>query len=121
MELRQLQYFVCVARKQHVTQASEELRIAQSAVSRQIHQLEADLGVQLFMQHGRNLQLTPVGKLFLSRVEAVLADLERAVHEVHEFMDPELGEIRIGFPHSLGVNMVPSIVSEFRKQHSTLR
>lgn len=64
VELRQLQYFVKVAQKEHVTQAAEELHVAQSAVSRQIHQLEEELGVNLFMQKGRNLQLTPVGQLF---------------------------------------------------------
>lgn len=48
MELRQLYYFVKVARKEHVTQAAEELHVAQSAVSRQIHQLEEELGVKLF-------------------------------------------------------------------------
>lgn len=121
MELRQLQYFIKVARKQHVTQAAEELHVAQSAVSRQIHQLEAQLGVQLFVQKGRNLQLTPVGKLFLTRVEDVLSDLERAVNEVREFMDPEAGEIRLAFPHSLGVNLVPSIVASFRKDHPNVK
>lgn len=64
MELRQLQYFLKVAQKEHVTRAAEELHVAQSAVSRQIHQLEQELGVDLFMQKGRNLQLTPVGQLF---------------------------------------------------------
>ncbi|MBO9597319.1 MAG: LysR family transcriptional regulator, partial [Cohnella sp.] len=49
MELRQLQYFVHVARMQHVTRAAEELHVAQSAVSRQIHRLEEELGVRLFM------------------------------------------------------------------------
>ncbi|TBL81311.1 LysR family transcriptional regulator [Paenibacillus thalictri] len=117
MELRQLQYFAKVAKKQHVTQASEELHIAQSAVSRQIHQLEEELGVQLFVQKGRKLQLTPVGKLFLNRVEEILASLDRAVNEVHEFMDPEAGEIRVGFPHSLGIYFLPTVVAHFRKSH----
>ncbi|MFC6230463.1 LysR family transcriptional regulator [Paenibacillus allorhizosphaerae] len=117
MELRQLQYFVKVARKQHVTQAAEELHVAQSAVSRQIHQLEEELGVQLFVQKGRNLQLTSVGKLFLSRVEGILTDLERAVNEIHEYLDPEHGEIRIGFPHSLGIYLLPTVVAHFRKSH----
>jgi LysR family transcriptional activator of glutamate synthase operon len=121
LELRQLQYFIKVARKQHVTQAAEELHVAQSAVSRQIHQLEGQLGVQLFVQKGRNLQLTPVGKLFLSRVEDVISDLERAVNEVREFMDPEAGEIRLAFPHSLGVNLVPTMVAEFRKDHPNVK
>ncbi|WP_010491404.1 LysR family transcriptional regulator [Paenibacillus elgii] len=121
MELRQLQYFVKVARKQHVTQAAEELHVAQSAVSRQIHQLEEELGVQLFVQKGRNLQLTSVGKLFLCRVEGILTDLDRAVDEVHEFLDPERGEIRIGFPHSLGINLLPTVVASFRKSYPNVK
>lgn len=121
MELRQLQYFVKVARKQHVTQAAEELHVAQSAVSRQIHQLEEELGVQLFIQKGRNLQLTSVGKLFLERVEGIIADLEKAVNEIHEFLDPEKGEIRIGFPHSLGIYLLPTVVAQFRKDHPNVK
>ena len=121
MELRQLQYFVKVARKQHVTRAAEELHVAQSAVSRQIHQLEEELGLKLFEQKGRNLQLTPVGKLFLHRVEELLTDLERAIREIKEFLDPELGEIRIGFPHTLGISLLPSVVADFRRDHPNVK
>lgn len=121
MELRQLYYFVKVAKKEHVTQAAEELHVAQSAVSRQIHQLEEELGVKLFLQKGRNLQLTPVGQLFLKRAEVILEDLEKAVVEIHEFMDPEKGEIRLGFPHSLGVSVVPQVVAAFRKLHPNVK
>lgn len=117
MELRQLFYFTKVAKKQHVTQAAEELHVAQSAVSRQIHQLEKELGVSLFVQKGRNLQLTPVGRMFLAKMEEILGDLDRAVQEVREFLDPELGEVRIGFPHSLGISLLPTVVAEFRKNH----
>ncbi|TVY04120.1 LysR family transcriptional regulator [Cohnella terricola] len=121
MELRQLEYFVQVARLQHVTKAAEELHVAQSAVSRQIHRLEEELGIRLFMQRGRNVQLTPVGQLFLRRAEAVLGDLDRAVMEIHEFLDPEVGEIRLGFPHSLGIHLVPQVVAAFRKLHPNVK
>ncbi|NDI36417.1 LysR family transcriptional regulator [Chengkuizengella sediminis] len=121
MELRQLIYFVKVANKQHVTKAAEELHVAQSAVSRQIHQLEEELGVKLFIPKGRNLQLTPVGKLFLRRMESIISQFDKAVEEVHEFMDPELGEIRLGFPHSLGVDFVPLLVSKFKKLHPNVK
>ncbi|MNO69366.1 HTH-type transcriptional regulator GltC [compost metagenome] len=121
MELRQLQYFMKVAQKEHVTHAAEELHVAQSAVSRQIHQLEQELGVDLFMQKGRNLQLTPVGHLFCKRVESLMKELDKAVAEVHEFLDPERGEIRIGFPHSLGIHLIPSVVAEFRKRYPNVR
>ncbi|MBO9604307.1 MAG: LysR family transcriptional regulator [Paenibacillaceae bacterium] len=121
MELRQLHYFVKVAKKQHVTQASEELHVAQSAVSRQIHQLEEEMGVTLFVQKGRNLQLTPAGKLFLARVETVLDELDRAVTAVHEFLDPSTGVIRIGFPHSLGINLIPTVVAKYRDSHPNVK
>ncbi|RUT27937.1 LysR family transcriptional regulator [Paenibacillus zeisoli] len=121
MELRQLLYFVKVAQKEHVTKAAEELHVAQSAVSRQIHQLEQELGVDLFIQKGRNVHLTAVGQLFCSRVEAIIKDLELAVNEVHEFLDPEQGEIRLGFPHSLGIHLIPSIVAEFRKLYPNVK
>lgn len=121
MELRQLHYFVKVAQKEHVTQAAEELHVAQSAVSRQIHQLEEELGVKLFVQKGRNVQLTPAGHLFLKRAEVILADLEKAVVEIHEFLDPERGEIRLGFPHSLGISLIPQVVAAFRKLYPNVR
>ncbi|GIP21234.1 MULTISPECIES: LysR family transcriptional regulator [Paenibacillus] len=121
MELRQLLYFVKVAQKEHVTKAAEELHVAQSAVSRQIHQLEQELGVDLFIQKGRNVHLTAVGQLFCGRVETILKDLELAVKEVHEFLDPEQGEIRLGFPHSLGIHLIPSIVADFRKLYPNVK
>jgi len=121
MELRQLQYFVTVARLEHVTHAAESLRVAQSAVSRQIHQLEEELGVELFVQKGRNLQLTPAGKLFLKRTEAVLSNLEKAVLELQEFLDPDAGEIRIGFPHSLGIHLLPSVIAQYRREHPNVK
>lgn len=121
MELRQLYYFVKVAKREHVTRAAEELHVAQSAVSRQIRLLEEELGVKLFIPRGRNLQLTPVGKQFLKRAEAIIEDLERAVAEVHEMTDPEHGEVRLGFPHSLGTSLVPKVVAQFRRTHPGVR
>jgi LysR family transcriptional activator of glutamate synthase operon len=121
VELRQLQYFVKVAHLQHVTKAAEELHVAQSAVSRQIRRLEEELGVELFVQRGRNVQLTPAGQLFMRRAEALLSDLDRAVTEIREFLDPEAGEIRLGFPHSFGIQLVPAIVAAFRKQHPNVK
>jgi LysR family transcriptional activator of glutamate synthase operon len=121
MELRQLYYFVKVANREHVTRAAEELHVAQSAVSRQIHLLEEELGVKLFIPKGRNLQLTHAGKLFLKRAEAILSDLDRAIAEIHELTDPEHGEVRLGFPHSLGTHLVPTVIADFRKNHPGVR
>jgi LysR family transcriptional activator of glutamate synthase operon len=121
MELRQLEYFIEVARGEHVTQAAEKLHVAQSAISRQISNLEAELGVQLFVREGRNVKLTPIGRIFLQRVEAAMLEIDKAIREVSEFLDPEAGEIRIGFPHSLAAYTLPTVVSAFRKEHPNVR
>jgi LysR family transcriptional activator of glutamate synthase operon len=117
MELRQIQYFIEVARREHVTRAAESLHVAQSAISKQISNLEEELKVELFIRQGRNVKLTPIGRIFLQRVESAMSEIEKAILEVSEFLDPETGEIRVGFPHSLAAYTLPTVVSAFRQEH----
>ncbi|WP_188206739.1 LysR family transcriptional regulator [Alkalibacillus aidingensis] len=117
MELRQLKYFLKVAELEHVSEAAAELHVAQSAVSRQIANLEEELGVQLFLRGGRKIRLTPVGEVFLERIKVVLTELEKAERDVQEFLNPESGTIRLGFPTSLAAKTLPKVISAFRKEH----
>lgn len=117
MELRQIKYFIEVAKREHVTEAAEALNVAQSAVSRQIFNLEAELGVELFIRKGRNIKLTTIGKEFLKHMEQAMNTIDRAVQIVNEFTDPEQGTIQIGFPSSLATYMLPKVISAFRKQY----
>ena len=71
METRQIQYFLEVAKREHVTEAADALHIAQSAISRQISNLEKELGVELFIREGRSVKLTPLGRIFYERVKQV--------------------------------------------------
>src|SRR5690625_3702495 len=109
MELRQLKYFIEVAKREHFIQTSREVHVAQSALSRQIAQLEKELGAALFEREGRNVRLTRAGKLFLVRAENALEELERGRREVRALLDPEMGEVRVGFPHSLALQLIPSL------------
>lgn len=117
MELRQIQYFIEVAKLEHVTEASYMLHVSQSAVSRQIFKLEAELGVDLFIHEGRKVKLTPIGRLFLAHMEHLMKVIHNAKQEINEYLDPEQGTVRIGFPSSLAAQMIPSIVSAFREQY----
>lgn len=121
MELRQLKYFVEVAHQEHVTRAAEKLHIAQSAISRQISNLELELGVQLFIRQGRNVKLTPIGRMFLRRVENAIFEVEKAEQEIKEYLDTDSGEIRIGFPHSLAAYTLPAVVSAFKLEHPNIQ
>ncbi|RFU62455.1 LysR family transcriptional regulator [Peribacillus glennii] len=121
MDLRQIQYFIEVAEREHVTEAALALHVAQSAVSRQIFNLEADLGVNLFIRDGRNVRLTPIGKRFLAHMQQAVKVIENARREVEEYIDPGKGTIRIGFPSSLAAYTLPSAISAFREQYPLVK
>jgi LysR family transcriptional regulator, transcription activator of glutamate synthase operon len=120
MELRQIKYFIEVAKREHVTEAANHLHVAQSAISRQISNLEAELNVKLFTREGRNVKLTSVGELFLEHAEIAMNELENGKQKIAEFLNPESGLIRIGFPNSLAAKTLPAVISAFRDEHPNL-
>lgn len=117
MELRQIQYFIEVAKREHVSEAAFALHVAQSAISRQISNLEADLGVKLFVRDGRNVKLTHIGRKFLEHMQQAMQVIENAKLEIAESLDPERGTVRIGFPSSLAASTLPTAISAFRELH----
>lgn len=116
VELRQLRYFVEVAEREHMTEAADHLHVAQSAVSLQISKLEDELGVMLFERVGRNLKLTEIGKTFLFHIKKALQAIDFAKEKVDEYLDPEHGTIKIGYPSSFVNNLLPTIISNFKKK-----
>ncbi|MFQ9524251.1 MAG: LysR family transcriptional regulator [Phascolarctobacterium faecium] len=82
MNLQQMRYFVMVARLGNVTEAAKALHIAQPPLSRQIKQLEQELGVVLFDRSGRRLHLTETGHMLLHRAEEILNLTDRTVCEL---------------------------------------
>ncbi len=117
MEIRQLRYFKEVAEREHISEAAIHLHVAQSAVSRQIANLENELGVELFERIGRNVKLTPIGKIFLEHCLSALQAIDYAKKQIDEYLDPEKGTIKIGFPTSLAGHLLPTVISAFKKEH----
>lgn len=121
MELRQIRYFIEVAEREHVSEAAEALHVAQSAISRQIANLEGELGVSLFEREGRNVKLTQIGKIFLTHAKTAMKAIDYATKQIEEHLDPERGSIKIGFPTSLASDMLPTIISEFKQRHPNIQ
>lgn len=117
MELRQLRYFIEVAKREHVTEAAENLNVAQSAVSLQIAKLEDELGVALFERIGRNIKLTSIGNIFLADIKKALKTIDEAKGKVDEYLDPKAGTIKIGYPTSLASYWLPTLISAFKEQY----
>lgn len=104
-----------------MTEAAHELHVAQSAISRQIFNLEAELGVNLFIREGRNVRLTPIGRIFLEHMEQAIHVIDDAKQIIDEYTDPEKGTIHIGFPSSLATYILPTAVSAFREQYPDVK
>jgi LysR family transcriptional activator of glutamate synthase operon len=117
MELQQLRYFREVAKREHVTRAAKKLFVSQSAVSRAVTQLEEELGVPLFYRQGRAVALSPYGRLFLEHATRALNALESGKRLLNEQTGEESGTVSLGFLHSLGIEMVPRLIKEYRRKH----
>jgi len=121
LELRQIKYFIEVAKREHVTEAADALHVAQSAVSRQIFNLEDELGVDLFIREGRTVRLTPIGRIFLEHMEQAINVIDDAKQVVEEYTDPERGAIHVGFPSSLSTYILPTAISAFHEQYPNVK
>ncbi len=96
MELRHLRYFRAIGRAEHFGRAATELRVAQPALTRQIRDLEAELGVELFERLPRGVRLSSAGRVFLDEVEEILSQVDRAVDRARRMGSGHLGTIRVG-------------------------
>ncbi len=113
MELRHLRYFATVGDLLNFTKAAQKLRVAQPALSRQIRDLEAELGVQLFDRTQRAVKLTEAGNAFLSEAKSVLTRADEAVKMARGVARGERGEIHVGYAPSLTVELLPAALHSF--------
>ena len=120
MELRQLRYFVAVAGELNFTRAAARLGIAQPPLSQQVRRLEHDLGVRLFDRTNRRVELTEVGRAFLTEAKLTLAQADRAVDVARRARTSPGGRIVIGAQGSAEVIVFPRLLPRFLKRHPAI-
>lgn len=120
-ELRHLVYFLEVARQLHFRKAAEALAVAQPALSRQIAQLEAAVGTELFVRSRRRVELTPAGRAFAKRIEPILRSLSAASHELQALTRGEAGHVRVAFTGLAMATVLPGILREFSRRFPGIR
>lgn len=120
MEWQQLEYFQVLAKVQHMTKSAELLSISQPALSRSIARLEDELGVPLFERQGRSIRLNRYGELFVHRVHNIMREYQIGLTEIQQIVDPNHGEVSLGFLHTLGTNVVPDLIRNFRKENENI-
>jgi DNA-binding transcriptional LysR family regulator len=115
IDIRHLRYFQVVAEELHFGRAAARLCVAQPALSRQILQLEQEVGTPLLRRTQRKVELLPAGKVFLERTNLILDEIERATADARRTGAGEFGRLSVGFIHSSTYGLLPSILAHFRR------
>ena len=115
MELRHVRYFLAVAEHLNFSKAAQQLHIAQPPLSRQIRQLEDDLGVSLFVRNKRSVQLTKAGRVFLDEARKLVMQAGHATEAARHAQKGESGFVRIGIASGLG-GAVSRVVADHSKR-----
>lgn len=117
VELRHLRYFVAVAGELNFTKAARLVRIAQPALSRQIRQLEDEVGVRLLERDSQGVRLTEAGTAFLAEARSLLAHSERAIGVARGKDGAAPAHLDIGYVWGLFHTLAPAMVKAFRRKH----
>ena len=115
MELRHLRYFVAVAEAGNITRAAASLNISQPPLSRQIQDLESELGVPLFERMHRTLTLTNAGTTLLRESRKILALVDEAVQKTVKRSGRSVIEVHIGYSPSPSIGLLPQAIAAFEK------
>lgn len=116
MELRHLRYFVAIAEERHFGRAAEKVGIAQPPLSKQIQDLEQELGYPLFDRSRRPIELTAAGQALLEHARSILESLEIAVRETRRAGAGHSGRVAIGYPQSLAYSGLTGLLRAFRER-----
>ena len=117
MEIRVLKYFLMAAREENITKAAELLHITQPTLSRQLQQLEEELGVKLFQRSNHSIRLTEDGMLLKRRAQEIVALTDKTEKEFQHKEESVSGEISIGSGETKSVHELAEIISLFREEY----
>ena len=117
MELRHFRYFLAVAEELHFRRAAERLFISQPGLSRQVRQLEEQLGYPLFERNNRRVRLTPAGAYLKTELADLLRRLDGALHHARAVHEGREGRLNFGYVGSAMQNIIPELLVRFRKDY----
>ena len=120
MEIRVLRYFLAIVREESITKAAELLHITQPTLSRQIAQMEEDMGVKLFDRGTRKIVLTNEGLLLRRRAEEILELVDKTERELAEQDEKVEGTVSIGCGDLAAVQMMPELIKKFRERYPAI-
>ncbi len=121
MDLRVLRYFLEIAREENVTHAAQRLHVSQPTLSRQIKELEEELGKKLFIRSNYSVKLTEEGLLLRKRAEDILDMADKTLAEFKSLDEINGGDIHIGCAESNGIALFIQVIHSLQKQYPSIR
>jgi DNA-binding transcriptional LysR family regulator len=121
MELRVLEYFLAVAREENMTAAAQVLHVSQPTLSRQMMDLERDLGKTLFVRTNRQTMLTEDGMLFRKRAEEIVSLVERTEYEFKTDSTDITGELHIGAAETDVMRVLAEVMTELHQRYPLIK
>ena len=121
MEFRVLQYFLAIARKETISKAAESLHITQPTLSRQMKELEEQLGKQLFIRGNRKINLTEEGILLRQRAEEIISLVEKTESEIMHSDTTISGDIYIGSGETEGMQILAKVIDTCHKEYPKIK
>jgi DNA-binding transcriptional LysR family regulator len=116
MELRHLRYFVAVGEQQNLSRAALKLHVSQPALSKQVRDLEDEIGFSLLKRTAKSVRLTEAGRAFLNKTRALLQQAEEAVKEARAIATAEPGELHVGYSPTAAAEILPKILRAFQRK-----
>ena len=121
MDIRVLQYFLAVAREESITRAAETLHMTQPPLSRQLKDLEEEVGRQLLIRGSKKVTLTEDGMLLRKRAEEMIALMEKTKSELSSSDENISGEIHMGSGETEAVSTIAAVAKNLQKEHPLIR
>jgi len=114
VEVRELEWFITLAKTENVTSAAIQLHISQPTLSRALARIERRVGVKLFDRHQNRLRLNKYGEIFRAHAIRAMKELSLGEERIRTLVDPVSGVVSLGFLHSFGGWLIPSLLDRYR-------
>lgn len=121
MDIKSLQYFLAIVREESITKAAEALNMTQPPLSRQMKELEIELGKQLFIRGSKKISLTEDGLLLKKRAEELVALMDKTICELTSSEETIAGEILIAAGETENISIIANIAKSLNEKHPDIR
>ena len=120
MNIKQIEYFIDLSTSLSFTKTARHFYISQTAITKQIHNLENELGIPLFIRDKKKVEITPEGILFLTRAKSIMKEINTAKQVVEAYKRGESGIVRIGFLKNSDEQLIVDLLESIKKAYPSI-